>query len=149
MDPYTATSLFMLAFVAWREARGEPLLVRAAVIMSILNRVDRPKWWGRSVLTVATRRLQYSSLTYPKDPQLATWPEDDHETAWVECLTLAQQALEGHLRHPFPGADSYHDVSIAPPKWATPDTFVGKCGRLLFYNLDRDVEAAVLKKAAA
>jgi len=46
----------------------------------------------------------------------------------------------GMSENPAPGADSYFDDSISPPKWATLETFVRKIGRLSFYNVDRDTE---------
>jgi spore germination cell wall hydrolase CwlJ-like protein len=47
----------------------------------------------------------------------------------------------GDVVSPVPGADSYYDTSIPPPKWATDATFVKKIGTLVFHNLDRDIEA--------
>ncbi len=139
MDLQLAVSIVFLALTAWREASGEPALARAAVICSILNRVDRPKWWGRSVLSVVVKKWQYSAMTAPGDPNLVRWPADDDPT-WRESLALAEQAIEGHLPNPVPGADSYFDVSIAAPAWTRSARFVRQIARLKFYDVDRDFE---------
>jgi hypothetical protein len=139
VDLQFAVSLVFLALTIWREARGEPRACKVAVGASILNRVDRPSWWGRDVLSVATMKWQYSSLTDPKDPQLTTWPAAA-DRSWAECLDVASGLLTDVLHTTTPGADSYYDISIAAPTWATPATFVGQVGRIRFHNLDHDVE---------
>ena len=128
------------ALTAWREARGAKSdECIAGVVHSILNRVRRPSWWGRDILSVVFKKWQYSSLTDPRDPQLTTWPKRD-EPSWERCLRITQGVLDGSIDNPVPGADSYHDTSIKPPYWATPDKFVWQIDRILFYDLDQDYE---------
>lgn len=91
-------------------------------------------------MEVLFKKWQYSSLTDPKDPQLTTWPKDD--TVWGHCLYVADGVLNGVFSNPVPGADSYFDLSIPAPAWATPEMFVKQIGKLRFYNVDRDVEVA-------
>jgi hypothetical protein len=86
------SDLVLLALVVWREARGESRLAKVAVAMSILNRVDRPSWWGNTISTVVGRRLQYSSMTCPGDPQLVKWPINT-DPSYVECLKVAEEAI--------------------------------------------------------
>jgi spore germination cell wall hydrolase CwlJ-like protein len=131
--------VFFLALTAWREARGESYEGQLAVAYSILNRVQRPSWWGDSVQSVVTKKWQYSSLTDPKDAQLAAWPRED-DVRWRECMQIALDVVNGDVGNPVPGADSYYAVSIPAPKWATQDRFVRQIGNHRFYNLDRDVE---------
>lgn len=138
MDLPKASDIVFLALVIWREARGESQDAQIAVAHTILNRVRRPSWWGRSVMEVLFKKWQYSSMTDPKDPQLTTWPKDD--TVWRQCLFVAQEAMEGRFSNPVPGADSYHDISIAAPKWATDEMFVRQIGKLRFFNVDLDTE---------
>jgi spore germination cell wall hydrolase CwlJ-like protein len=133
----------LLALTLWREARGESFEAKVAVAHSIKNRVDRPTWWGQDWVSVLTKKWQYSSLTDPKDRQLTTWPKSD-DASFVECLNVAEGVRGGYFNSPLKGADSYYDDSIAPPSWATPETFVGTIGRLHFHNLDRDLERARL-----
>lgn len=139
----TVTETFYLAFTAWREARGEARLVRRAVMFSILNRVERPKWWGRTVDEVCTKREQYSSLTHPGDPQLASaWPTMA-DPIWLECVEDAYNLLWYDFENPVPGADSYHDLSISTPKEMATGRDCGVIGRIHFWDVDHDYEAAV------
>lgn len=131
------TETFYLGFVVWREARGEEPAARAGVAFSILNRVTSPKWWGNDVASVVTKPWQYSSMTDPHDPQLVKFPLLT-DPSWLGCLQVAIDALTGRISSPCEGADSYHDTSIAAPKWARPEMFVCQIGRLRFFNTDGD-----------
>lgn len=131
-------SVFFMALVIWREARGESFEAKIAVGYSIMNRVENPKWWGTTIVEVLRKKWQYSSVTDPNDKQLTLWPEEDK--VWSECLNAAIMVVQKIAKNPVPGADSYHDTSIAPPKWATKKNKVGQIGRLIFYNVDGDRE---------
>ena len=140
----TCTQTFYLALAIWREARGEPQLGRTAVGYSILNRVARPSWWGRTVDEVITKKWQYSSLTDPRDKQLTRWPLLS-DISWQECLGVAMQLLfpgvaAAPVDNPVPGADSYYDVSITAPKWTVTARKCGQVGRIIFYDVDHDYE---------
>lgn len=136
---------FMLALVLWRESRGEPVDVRIAVGHSILNRVAKPSWWGRTVLAVLRKKWQYSSMTDPHDAQLTTWPEDT-DGSWYECLQVALELLgPTPPKNSVPGADSYYDISLdkigKAPNWIAAARFCGQIGRIKFYDVDHDYEA--------
>ena len=133
------TDLAFLALVCWREARGEPFLGKVAVVHSILNRVKRPCWWGDTVLNVVGKREQYSALTHPGDANLIKWPRSE-DPSWQECLKAAELVLAGAIPNPVPGADSYWDISIPAPYWATPENFVASIGKLRFHDVDQDHE---------
>ena len=133
------TELFYLALALWREARGESVEGRIAVACSIRNRVERPSWWGTTFDQVVTKKWQYSSLTDPHDPQLAKWPLISDLT-WIECLKISKAVLDNETVNPVPGADSYHDVSIAPPAWTKTARKCGQIGKLLFYDVDLDFQ---------
>jgi len=138
----TTTELFYLAFAVWREARGEDEEVRRAVAWSIRNRVDRPKWWGKTYDEVITKRWQYSSLTDPNDPQLGrAWPRLS-DASWIECLQIADDVINGVSYNPTIGADSYYDISIPAPYWTTSARFCGQLGSMRFYDVDHDFEVA-------
>jgi N-acetylmuramoyl-L-alanine amidase len=126
------SDIFYLALVTWREARGEGRECMTAVAHSVMNRVENPKWWGKDVTSVVTKKWQYSSMTDPKDRQLTTWPGLD---PWWD-MALSK------IGNPVPGADSYFDISIPNPVWATADKFVAQIGRIKFYNMDLDTELA-------
>ena len=131
-----AADMVFMALVIWREARGECRECKEAVAGCILNRANSPGWWGRGIMGVMFKPWQFSSVTDPKDRQLTTWPSPV-DPSWLECLDIADQAVSGKLVHPAPGADSYFDISIPDPIWATDKTFVRQIGRIKFYNTDR------------
>ena len=134
----------LLALTLWREARGEPLDAKIAVAHTVKNRITHPGWWGNDWISVLTKKWQYSSLTDPNDKQLTTWPKAD-DAAFEECLGVAEMVMRGVYNSPLKGIDSYCDDSLTGdliPKWAKehPERFVGKIGRLNFFNLDCDIE---------
>lgn len=141
------TDTFYLAFVVWREARGESRQAQEAVAWSVLNRVTRPGWWGSNVSEVVTKKWQYSSLTDTKDPQLTRWPLAT-DGVWIAAVDVARAVLAGAVTNPVPGADSYYDTSIAPPAWTRTARPCGRIGRLVFWDVDHDVEAPQLVAAA-
>lgn len=128
-----------LALAIWREARGESPEVQAGIANVILNRVARPSWWGNDIMSVVFKKWQFSSLTDPNDAQLTTWPNTS-DGSWLQCLDIACNAIDENISNPVRGADSYYDISISAPKWATDDTFVVQLGRVRFYDLDKDIE---------
>lgn len=144
MKPWTYYEITLLALTLWREARGESYEARIAVAHTVKNRLEHSGWWGHDWISVLTKKWQYSSLTDPNDRQLTTWPKaDDH--LFEECLTIAEGVVQGLYHSPLKGIDSYFDDSLQGdlrPKWATehPERFVGKIGRLNFYNMDCDTE---------
>jgi len=139
MKNQEAADITFLSLTIWREARGESIQGQAGVAHAILNRVKKPSWWGKDIMSVIFKKWQFSSLTDPRDPQLTTWPAAA-DKSWQQCLQVACDAISGILANPVPGADSYFDVSIDAPYWADAETFVGQVGRIKFYNLDHDIE---------
>lgn len=140
-----AASVVFIALTLWREARGESRECKIGVCYCIMNRVLRPSWWGKDVLSVLFKKWQFSSLTDPNDKQLTLWPTSPNDSAWTECLEIADLVYHRKIKNPVPGADTYHDISIpTPPKWnITPDQIVKQIGRIKFFNIDRDVEKEV------
>lgn len=139
-------SVAVLALAIWREARGESREGRIAIANVVQNRVAHPGWWGRTVDEVVTKRWQFSSLTDPKDAQLTLYPRHD-DPVFLDCLQIANVALDGSLPNLVPGADSYHDISIAPPAWTEGARFVDQIGRLKFYDVDHDFERDLIQEA--
>lgn len=144
LTPWNYYEISLLALTIWREARGESHDAKIAVAHTVKNRVENPSWWGKEYISVLTKKWQYSSMTDPKDTQLTNWPQaNDH--VFEECLAVASLVIGGVYNSPLKGIDSYFDDSLqgdARPKWAKehPERFVGKIGRLNFYNLDMDTE---------
>jgi spore germination cell wall hydrolase CwlJ-like protein len=136
-----------LALTIWREARGASVQAQVAVGYSIMNRVERPSWWGKSLDDVLFKKWQYSSIAAPGDPQLILYPRFS-DPSWLEALGVARAVIGKTEPNPAPGADSYYDDSIAAPKWATPDKIVAKIGKLNFFDVDGDHEAISIIAAA-
>ena len=138
-----AEDLLYAWLVDYREARGEIMAAQIAVVYTLINRRDRQSWFGKTIAECAVKAWQYSSLTDPRDPQLSkAWPTL-LTPAGLSCMRVADEVLRGTVSNPFPGADSYHDDSIAPPAWTKAARFCGKIGRLSFYDVDHDYEKAV------
>lgn len=142
------SELAFLALMIWREARGASHDGQVAVGYTVINRVGRPSWWGKTLDQVLFKLYQYSSMAAPGDPQLINYPRLT-DPSWRECLHVANAVLSGEPVVQFPGADSYHDSSIpTPPRMAT-----GRyCGEIVspqglslkFFDVDHDYEAHAL-----
>jgi N-acetylmuramoyl-L-alanine amidase len=128
---YEAT---LLALCIWRESRSEGAKGMLGVACAILNRVKSPGWWGSDLAGVITKKWQFSSMTDPHDPQLTKFPVGQ-DPSFLAALDVAQIAIRGECANPVGDSDSYHDISIEPPKWATELCFVTQIGRLKFYKV--------------
>lgn len=94
----------ILALTIWRENRGGGVEGMQSVANVILNRAakNRTNAW-----TECTRRLQFSSMTAPGDPELTLWPADgDHE--WEIAQHIASLADLGALNDLTDGALLYY-----------------------------------------
>lgn len=138
MIDYNGYERAMLALLVWREAQGEIYQARVAVCYSALNRVESPKWWGRSLGAVIALKWQYSSMAAPGDPNLIKYPLPQ-DVVFRDCLQIVDDVMSKKVKNPVPGADSYYDVSIPPPKWAKPEQFVKQVGAFRFFNTDGDM----------
>ena len=123
-----------IALTIWREARGETEEAQIGVAHVIMNRVKKPSWWGNDPMSVVFKKWQFSSITDPQDRQLTKWPEST-DKSWIQCLDVACDVVDGKTENPVANADSYHDISILPPKWATQESFVCQIDRILFYDV--------------
>jgi spore germination cell wall hydrolase CwlJ-like protein len=135
---YTTYEHAMLALLVWREARGELHQAKVAVVFSVLNRVKSPKWWGTTLGAVIAKKWQYSSMAAPGDPNLIAYPLPN-DLSFQDSLYAVNKALIAAEKNPVPGADSYYDLSIPPPKWAKPEQFVAQIGAFRFFNTDGDM----------
>ncbi len=120
------------ALVVWREVRNESYQCKLAVAYTLVTRTDNGRW-GKGVLGVIGASNQYTSMTYPKDPQLTRFPADDDR--WIECLRASAAAMLGQEKNPMPEADCYHDTSIETPQ--TPEwqrkRRLGQIDRIIFF----------------
>ena len=93
-----------MAIAAWKENRGGLTPGMKSVINVIVNRSTRDKV---TPYTEATRRLQFSSVTAPGDPELVIWALDQ-DPQWLNALFMAQQAAGGILEDITNGSVDYY-----------------------------------------
>jgi len=119
------------ALTAWRENRGGG----AAGMQSVINvLVNRAKARGTSVYAEAIRPKQFSSMTYPMDPNLILFPVE-HDLEWAMALTMMEQAERGSLEDITGGATSYYAKSMkTPPYWAASMTKTVEIENQIFFK---------------
>lgn len=142
---YSIYERVMLALLVWREARGELHQAKVAVCFSVMNRVENPKWWGKTLGEVIAKKWQYSSMAAPGDPNLIQYPLPQ-DLSFKDALATVNAVLGGKVVNPVPRADSYWDDSIARPQWATDANFVCKIGAFSFHNTDGGLQEKKLLK---
>ena len=132
IDEYEA---YLLAIAVWREARGEGYDGMLAVAYTLMTRVRHPRWWGKDLVDVIAMRYQVSSMTDAHDPQLTYWPRRG-DASFETAMKASVDAIEETVPNPVETADHYHDHTVKP-KWAEPQYFVKRIGKLMFYSLER------------
>jgi N-acetylmuramoyl-L-alanine amidase len=109
-----AVDITLLALCLWREARGEGRTGMEAVACVLRNRVNRDK---STYYAEATKRLQFSSLTAPGDPELNLWPLTT-DPQWQIALVIAEDMSTNVIADVTLGATLYYADSIAfPATW--------------------------------
>ena len=118
------------ALCAWREARGEGRDGIRGVLHVIANRA---KLWNKSWAQVVYQRLQFSSMTYPGDPQLTLVPHVP-DPAFVDCYELAALINAGGDFDLTQGATHYFADTIPTPSWAQGMQQTIKLGHHTFFK---------------
>lgn len=144
MDPRSTTEEFMQALCVYREASGESVAGKAAVLSVIRNRVAEPHRFGANVTAVILKPYQFSSFN-ANDPGVRRFPSTESPggwQAWLDCLAIVQAPLTSDSTD---GANFYHDDSILPPwkAWLGDQGSLAelvkletvKIGRLVFYRI--------------
>lgn len=120
-----------MALCMWREARGEGVDGMRAVGHVINNRaIALKKSWAQIVYA----KLQFSSMTYPEDPQLTNIPVVPDEQ-FAQACTIADAIAAGTDEDLTQGAQYYFADSIAMPNWAKQMTETSKIGRQTFFKV--------------
>lgn len=132
----------LLAYLIWREAKGEKVEGKLAVAHVVLNRVQAGSYYGRTIREVILKVGQ--SLCFNvNDPHSVPIPRllsADREFAL--CKAIAELATRGHLKDdPTSGATHFHRVDSKPP-WEPKLTYLRQIGNHVFYReaLDRSKE---------
>jgi len=122
-----------LARTLWAEARGEGDDGMSAVACVVLNRVALPRWWGRTIVEVCRKPLQFSCWnegTRARAELLRVTPAD---VAFARASAISTRAASGQIADFTRGATHYHAIEVLPP-WARGKTPCFRLGRHVFYN---------------
>lgn len=145
MTPAAELDSILCRLCLWREARGESLAAKAAVLAVIRNRAnDAKNRWPKTLAGVVTQRFQFSSFN-ANDPNVTKWPIGlaiPDRQAWLDCCAVYDTPLTAD---PTQSATHYHDKSIPPPAvaWLGSGKTVAdlealktcEIGSLVFYRL--------------
>ena len=124
----------ILARTIWGEARGEGPDGRKAVAAVVVNRVKRPRWWGRTVEAVCLKPWQFSCWNENdpnRAPLLSVGPSDAEFRA---CLAIATAAVDGFADDRTLGATHYFRTGTSVPHWAAGKTACATIGNHSFFN---------------
>lgn len=124
----------ILAKTLWGEARGEGYDGLHAVASVIMNRANRPGWWGTDARSVCLKPYQFScwNESDPNRPKILALTTE-FGGIYGNCLDLARMALSGELDDIVCGADSY-EVIGTNAKWALGFIPVATVGRHEFFK---------------
>jgi N-acetylmuramoyl-L-alanine amidase len=106
--------IFMLTLCCWREDRSGKGTGMTAVAWAVRNRYDRDK---TSYYAEVTARLQFSSVTAPRDPELDEWAKKG-DPMWALAREIARGVIYGPITDPTGGATLYYAETIPfPAAW--------------------------------
>lgn len=132
--PVTFGAIDVLARTLWGEARGEPAEGKIAVAWVICNRVAKPRWWGRDVISVCRKPWQFSCWN-ENDPNrtklLAVTPATE---SFLRCIARAAGVLAGIYTDPTGGATHYLNPHLADPDWDDGMIVTARIGRHVFFK---------------
>lgn len=100
----TLADQFMLALTAWRENRGGLTPGMQSVINVIVNRTKRH---NTSAYAECIRKLQFSSVTAPGNPELNLWAME-LDPQWINAQSMALAASLGNLPDITSGSIDYY-----------------------------------------
>jgi N-acetylmuramoyl-L-alanine amidase len=127
---WTGFSVATAALCAWREARGEGRDGMRAVLHVIQNRAAKQ---GKSWHEIVYAKDQFSSMTYPEDPQLCNVPKTP-DASFEMCMSLADAVKLGTDPDLTQAATNYFADSIPMPEWAKSMKQTVKIGHQTFFK---------------
>lgn len=96
MTPAAELDSILCRLAIWREARGESMAAKAAVLAVIRNRANDPKnRWPKTLAGVVLQPFQFSSFNR-NDVNVTAWPSLSHPAdfaAWVDCGVVFDSPL--------------------------------------------------------
>ena len=136
MDPTLTASQFLEALAIYREARGESMPAKAAMLAVIRNRAAQGWLGDHNTTDVIWHPAQFSSFN-PDDPNSRVWPKPGNPgqwQAWCECCMVVTSPM---LADPTNGATNYEAIpdGVSRPGWADPAKMTVQIGKTRFYKL--------------
>ena len=119
-EPVSQLDRAILEILLATEARGESLEGQAAVVWTVLNRAEKPRWWGRTLREVMLKKWQYEGLqTIQEKPMksVLSIPAALRKTVRQTQREIVGLVLDGWMSDPVGGATHYHAASVSP-EWA-------------------------------
>jgi N-acetylmuramoyl-L-alanine amidase len=134
-DAFSDQEIF--AKTIFGEARNQGDLGMVAVASVIMNRSEKPSWWGGpDVRSICLKPWQFScwNKNDPNRHLLLNTPANDKDFAY--CMELAARAMAEELPDCTNEATSYYARSMkAPPHWAFGLTPCAEIGDHIFFKI--------------
>ena len=110
----------VLARLLYGEIRNGDALAMFACAWSVLNRVAKPRWWGKTTIDVCLKNKQYSSFNADDPNLLKIMNPETHVLA--RCKWAAHGVLQGYVKD-FTGRATHYITHAAfatttPTHWA-------------------------------
>lgn len=133
IDLSKLTDQQILAKTAWGENRGGGKDGMTSVLNVVINRANKPCWWGKSAREVCLKLYQFDCWNQddPNFSKLLNAEGDVYDYA----MTLANKALAGNLVDLTNGSCYYFAKSMNPwPVWARGKLPSADIAGQLFFN---------------
>lgn len=124
----------VLAQTIYGEARSGGDVLMTAVANTVINRVAKQSWYGKTITEVCWKGKQYSCWN-TDDPNCAIIEKiDTSDPVFFRATVIASEAVAGTLADTTNGATHYYSTYIPEPSWAEGHTPCAALGNMLFYN---------------
>ena len=129
------TDQHILACTAYGENRGGGADGMQSVINTVMNRANKPGWWGTTPREVCLKPKQFDCWM-PDDPNYyAILKANTNDIVFGSAYIMAQQALSGTLPDLTHGATYYIAKSIPSwPHWAIGHIPCADIAGQIFFN---------------
>lgn len=131
-----ANELDALARTLWGEARSESPEGKIAVAWVIRNRVNKPSWWGKTILSVIHKPWQFSCWN-KSDPnyKFLSGQRKIPQKEYDECAELALKVFKNEVEDPTNGATHYFAPKVVKaPSWTKGAKLTVTIGGHKFYK---------------
>lgn len=133
LSKFTDTEI--LAKTAWGENRSGGTDGMQSVLNVIINRANKPSWWGKTAREVCLKPYQFDCWNEydPNFQKLLNVDLSDPE--YTEAMSMANKALSGELADLAHGSCYYFAKTMNPwPVWARGKQPTADIAGQLFFN---------------